>query len=321
MKKLLLFAVFIALLSGCAAKNEYKVTFLNHEKEFKKQNTFTTHKIKRYNYFLHAREFGEENRGNEPTILLMHGFPDNLHLYDELVPYLSKNRHVITFDFLGWGDSDKPKNHTYTTQSLKKDMQTVIDYFKLDDIVVVVHDASGPVGIEWALENESKINTLVLLNTYYQPTPSLKAPDAIELFSTPGIKRSLAIFFTSISDARWQSGMIEQVNQFISDDKKRALYAKIFAYKALGIRKAFFGLNDVLVQEVESRRDTAAIALAKFHKPVIIVFGEDDKDLNVGVAKEFHNLFPNSTLHIIKKAGHFVQIDKPKSVAEFILKQ
>src|SRR6201987_2185870 len=36
------------------------------------------------------------------------GFPDNLHLYDRVLPDLSPARRVITFDFLGWGASDKP---------------------------------------------------------------------------------------------------------------------------------------------------------------------------------------------------------------------
>jgi len=44
----------------------------------------------------------------------MHGFPDNLHLYDRLSPYLSPPRRVIAFDFLGWGASDKPHGYPYT---------------------------------------------------------------------------------------------------------------------------------------------------------------------------------------------------------------
>ena len=39
----------------------------------------------------------------------MHGFPDNLHIYDDLVPHLvAAGRRVVTFDFLGFGASDKP---------------------------------------------------------------------------------------------------------------------------------------------------------------------------------------------------------------------
>ncbi|MBI4793130.1 MAG: alpha/beta hydrolase, partial [Deltaproteobacteria bacterium] len=47
----------------------------------------------------------------------MHGFPDNLHLYDRLVPHLTPARRVVTFDFLGWGGSDKPAGYPYTAVS------------------------------------------------------------------------------------------------------------------------------------------------------------------------------------------------------------
>jgi hypothetical protein len=40
--------------------------------------------------------------------VLVHGFPDNLHLYARLVPRLNPPRRVITFDFPGWGILDKP---------------------------------------------------------------------------------------------------------------------------------------------------------------------------------------------------------------------
>jgi haloalkane dehalogenase len=32
------------------------------------------------------RIYVREHPGEEPTIILMHGFPDNLHLYDRLIP-------------------------------------------------------------------------------------------------------------------------------------------------------------------------------------------------------------------------------------------
>ena len=50
---------------------------------------------------------------SDAPYILMHGFPDSLHLYDRLAPLLAKKRRVITFDFLGWGNSDKPEDHRY----------------------------------------------------------------------------------------------------------------------------------------------------------------------------------------------------------------
>ena len=41
--------------------------------------------VRRDQHRIHVRDYP----GAEPPIILMHGFPDNLHLYDRLVPYLS----------------------------------------------------------------------------------------------------------------------------------------------------------------------------------------------------------------------------------------
>jgi hypothetical protein len=54
--------------------------------------------VKGNGHRIDAREYP----GQEPAIVLMHGFPDNLHLYDRLLPHLTPPRRVITFDFLGW---------------------------------------------------------------------------------------------------------------------------------------------------------------------------------------------------------------------------
>jgi len=36
--------------------------------------------------------------GTGAPIVLMHGFPDNTHLYDRLVPHLAGRRPVVRFD-------------------------------------------------------------------------------------------------------------------------------------------------------------------------------------------------------------------------------
>ena len=54
---------------------------------------------------LYVRDYA----GAEPAFVLMHGFPDNLHIWDDLIPHLTASgRRVVTFDFLGFGASDKP---------------------------------------------------------------------------------------------------------------------------------------------------------------------------------------------------------------------
>ena len=57
---------------------------------------YREHMVPRSRYRIYARDY----LGEEPAIVLMHGFPDDLHLYDRLVPHLSSWR-VVVFEFLG----------------------------------------------------------------------------------------------------------------------------------------------------------------------------------------------------------------------------
>ena len=99
------------------------------------------------------RIYVREHPGAEPPIMLMHGFPDNMHLYDRLVPHLTPPRRVVLFDFLGWGESDKPVGYPYTTDNQVGDLDAVITQLGLGPVTLVAHDASGPPAIDWALAN------------------------------------------------------------------------------------------------------------------------------------------------------------------------
>jgi haloalkane dehalogenase len=82
---------------------------------------YREHMVPRGRYRIYARDYP----GEEPEIVLMHGFPDDLHLYDRLVPHLS-SRWVVVFDFLGWGRSDKPEGCPYTADNQRRDLDAVI---------------------------------------------------------------------------------------------------------------------------------------------------------------------------------------------------
>src|SRR5215475_2241786 len=108
--------------------------------------------VRRGEYHLHA----EMTPGTGPPVVLMHGFPDNIHLYDRLLPHLVE-RQVVRFDFLGWGQSDKPTGYPYTADNQTIDLSAVIEAVPAEvdarQVVLVAHDASGPPAIDWALAN------------------------------------------------------------------------------------------------------------------------------------------------------------------------
>jgi pimeloyl-ACP methyl ester carboxylesterase len=266
------------------------------------------------------RIYVKEYPGEEPSIVLMHGFPDNLHLHDRLVPYLS-SRRVVTFDFLGWGASEKPSNYPYTAKNQIGELDAVIQQLKLGKVVLVAHDASGPPAIDWALSNPDQTAALVLLNTYYCAMPTLRPPEAIFLFSTPVIRaiaRPISAMFDHLIFRRmywWQVGRFfrdaEIRNEFVP-----LLYQQFDATPSA--RPAFFGLNADLLRTVQTGTKTIP-KLREFKRPVRIIFGASDPYLNKGVAQRFHELFPMSDMFLLPSARHFVQMDEPQEVARLIL--
>lgn len=268
-------------------------------------------------HHLYARDYP----GAGPAIVLLHGFPDNQHLYDRLVPELPQRR-VVAFDFLGWGRSDKPVGYAYTADNQTGDLDAVIEHLRLDSVVLVAHDASGPPAIDWALDHPERVSALVLLNTYYCRMPGrLRSPEAIWLFSTPIVRR------VAHEASMWFGGLLFrrlyrwQVGRFFRDPEIRArfvpqLYEQFTARPSA--HSAFFGLNEDLRRTLKSRRGEIP-RLRRFAAPVRIIFGAADPYLNRRVARRFHDLLPNSELFLLPDARHYVQMDEPQQIARLIL--
>jgi haloalkane dehalogenase len=272
--------------------------------------------VSRGPYELHA----ELVPGPGAPVVLMHGFPDSTHLYDRLVPHLAGRRPIVRFDFLGWGRSDKPAGYPYTATNQAGDLAAVVD--ALDErlgagqLVLVAHDASGPPAIDWALAHPGRVQTLVLLNTYYHWTPALRRPPAIALYSTPVVRAAARAVVRRRPDLdrrlyTWQVG------RFIQDPRLRQRLVPQL-YEEFGpARPAFWRLNDDLLGAVLARRRRIG-DLRRFVPPVRVIFGTRDRYLNPHVARNFAALFPHSELHLIDGAGHYVQVDQPQQVADLI---
>jgi haloalkane dehalogenase len=272
--------------------------------------------VSRGPYRLHA----DVTPGVGVPVVLMHGFPDNTHLYDRLLPHLAGRRPVVRFDFLGWGRSDKPPGYPYTAANQVGDVAAVVDaglaQLGADRVVLVAHDASGPPAIDWALDNPGRVAGLVLLNTYYHWTPGLRRPPAIALYSTP-VLRAAARAVVRRRPALDRRLYAWQVGGFIRDPEVRATLVAQLYKDFLPARPAFWRLNDDLLGTVLGRRRRVA-DMRRFAPQVRVIFGARDRYLNARVARRFSRLFPNSELHLLDNAGHYVQVDEPAQVADLI---
>ncbi|MBM7771860.1 NAD(P)-dependent dehydrogenase (short-subunit alcohol dehydrogenase family)/pimeloyl-ACP methyl ester carboxylesterase [Actinokineospora baliensis] len=85
--------------------------------------------------------FSEGDPG-EPTILLVHGFPDTHRLWDGVAARLAGDYHVVRYDVRGAGESSAPrKTAAYRTDLLAEDLFAVADAVSPNRPVhVVAHD-------------------------------------------------------------------------------------------------------------------------------------------------------------------------------------
>jgi haloalkane dehalogenase len=276
------------------------------------EQAYLEHGIQRGAYRISTRHYA----GTGPAFVLMHGFPDNLHIYDRLIPRLF-GREVITFDFLGWGDSEKPRDYPYTSKAQEGDLQAVLDTLGAEQVVLVAHDASGPVAINWALDHPERVAALVLLNTYYAETPSLRFPEFIALFADPSYTRLSRAMAQEPQVAQWL--LRWQGEQFGAAPAQGTLLPIVlheFADQPSTF-PAFIALTADL--HATLRANTQRLPqLVTVERPVRIIFGASDPYLNRGVAEQFHEAFPSSELFLLP-AGHWPQLDEPEEVARLLL--
>jgi pimeloyl-ACP methyl ester carboxylesterase len=282
---------------------------------------YAEHRIPREAYFLYARDYP----GAGPVFVLMHGFPDNLRIYEALAPLLAgAGRRVVAFDFLGYGGSDKPADYPYSAAKLEGDLQAVVTALDLGPIVPVAHDASGPTAINWALDHPEHVAALALLNTYYDDAPTLRIPEFVSLFADPAYTDLATAFAGDPSQFGWLLAFQERQFQ---RDAPPALRERARQVRVPIILEQFAAMPSVVPAFRSLTRDLHATmaadtrragALAALACPVGLVWGTGDPYMNRGVAEHLHTLFPASALTLLP-LGHWPQIDGPEEVAQALL--
>jgi haloalkane dehalogenase len=152
----------------------------------------------------HGRVYAGDYEGAGPTFVLMHGFPDNLHIYDDIIPHLLQSgRRIVAFDFLGFGASDKPPGAAYSFRQQLGDLEAVIEFLGLGKVVLVAHDSSGPAAINFAIDRPEKVESLCILNSAYDDSVLNVWPEMVVLFADRNLKALASAWVGSPAQLGW----------------------------------------------------------------------------------------------------------------------
>jgi haloalkane dehalogenase len=284
---------------------------------------FTEHLVSRERGNVYSRDYA----GDGPAFLLLHGFPDNLHIYDELIPHLTDaGRRVVSFDFLGYGASDKPAGIAYTFKRQQDDLEAVVAALHLDKVVPVGHDAGGPAAINFALDHPDRVSSVCLLNTFYAAAPTIRLPELIEIFATPKLK-SLAdsilenpeqlAFLLRFQQKKFLKSLPAQYHAAFESILAPIINNNFNFGRKAGSGPAFAEMAAQVYEE--ATRNTQRLPLLEaLNIPVKLIWGEADLDLNTGVAEDLLSHLMAASL-VVLPAGHWIQVDSPAQVAKEML--
>ena len=106
-----------------------------------------------------------EVRGEGPTLLLLHGWPDTRHLFDDVVEdFVGAGYRVATVDLRGCGESEKPPaTEAYEMHHLVEDVARVIEHLG-GPVTLIGHDWGAALAWAVATFRPDLVEALVVLS-------------------------------------------------------------------------------------------------------------------------------------------------------------
>ena len=222
-------------------------------------------------------------RGSGTPLLLLHGWGSSLETFHGLGGDLARLFRVTAFDFPGHGESDLPPG-TWRVDDFVELTLGLMAELGIEQAAVLGHSFGGRVAIKLAAARPEKVTRLVLVDAAGVPPPRTWRR---------AMRRGASRFANGIG--RHLGGPGRAV--------RRAIVRRIASpdYLNAGPLRATF----VAIVNEDLRPALSAIKC-----PTLLVWGENDEDTPLADARIMEKLIPNSSLLVLKNAGHFSYLDQ-----------
>jgi len=109
------------------------------------------------------REAGDPDN---PTILLLHGFPTSSHMFRNLIPELADDYHLVAPDYPGYGFSSMPDvtEFDYSFDNIARLIGSFIDQIGVENFSVYLMDYGAPIGFRIATARANRVESLIIQN-------------------------------------------------------------------------------------------------------------------------------------------------------------
>jgi haloalkane dehalogenase len=248
------------------------------------------------------------------TILAVHGNPTWSFYYRSLASRFRSNCRVIAIDHIGCGWSDKPQSYPYTLAQHTANLVQFIDELDLKELVLVVHDWGGAIGLGAAVQRPDKFAKILVLNTAAFPPPYI--PLRIAACRWPWIGTAAMRYGNLFAlAATWMA--IDRLPR-LSANARAGLLAPYDSYKNRVAIDRF--VHDIPMNrnhptyEVLEKLERSLPVLAS--KPTHFVWGMKDWCFVPSCMERLQKSFPNASRTELIDVGHYVMEEAPDEVTQ-----
>lgn len=236
------------------------------------------------------------DRGEGPTVVLLHGFAASLNTWDPLLPYLEEHFRVIALDLRGFGFTDRPEKGDYSPAGQANLVLALLEELQVDTFHIVAHSWGSSVALQMALDHPARIQRLAIFDgwVYEEQLPTFflwsRANGVGELLfrlfykERPGDKISLAFYDQS------------HVTQELVDETKAALD------RPGTLAAALEAVRGQRYEEIEARYST-------IEQEVLLIWGREDGVTRLSAGERLLRELPNARLVVLPGVGHFPMIE------------
>lgn len=235
-----------------------------------------------------------DRRGQGRPMVLLHGFPLDHHLWDDVVPLLEDQFDLILPDLRGFGGSSTVDSF-YTMEDYASDIASLLDHLGIAKAGIVGHSMGGYVALAFARLYPERVSGLGLVSSQVLAD----APDRKE-----GRYKSAA----EVADKGIASVVETMTPKFTSDARLQR-----FARESMEKQQpaAYIGALKAMAERIDSTP-----LLSSIEYPVVLVHGDADVLVPIDRAREVKAALPNAHLVEVSGAGHMPMMEAAEKTAE-----
>ena len=251
--------------------------------------------------------------GKGQTVLLLHGFGANKDNWTRFAKYLTGDYHVVIPDIPGFGESSQIQKANYNAENQLKRIDRFTEVMKLERFHLAGNSMGGMLAAMYGAKYPQKVLTLALLAPGGVVSPS---PSEVAILIKNG-KNPLLTASTEDFDKLLNLCFVKLPS--LPSQFKKVLAAEAVAHADFN-KKIWSDMKWNLTKETPSSIENFLVLyLRQIQAPVLIIWGDRDKILDVGGVSVLEKNLKNYKTIIMKDTGHIPMLEKPKDTASYYM--